>query len=439
MSKVKITSFEVENVKRVKAVHVVPTDNGLTILGGNNNQGKTSVLDAIAWALGGNRLKPSNPQRKGSMSDPQLKITLSNGLVAERKGKNSDLHVTDPTGKKSGQGLLDSFIEELALNLPKFMNQTSKEKAKTLLQLIGVGDQLEVLENKETRTVDLRLAKGQEERKKQAYADELEFYENMPEDLLSVGELISQQQEILARNGENQRKRQNYEFIKASHANEVAKLDDMRLRLLEQEEKVKASAKDLSDASKSALDLHDESTVELEQSIRNVEETNRKIRANKDKERAQDEAKQLKAEYAALQQEIESIRSQKVALLEGADLPLEGLSVQDGELTYNGFKWDGMSGSQQLKVSVAIVRALNPNCGFVLLDKLEQFDSQQLGEFGTWLESEGLQAIATRVGTTGGNNEIIIEDGYVLGHEDVLLTEETVKVEVDKKVVTSWD
>lgn len=48
---VKISSFEIENVKRVKAVAYEPTENGLTVLGGKNGQGKTSVLDAIAWAL----------------------------------------------------------------------------------------------------------------------------------------------------------------------------------------------------------------------------------------------------------------------------------------------------------------------------------------------------------------------------------------------------
>ena len=70
-----------------------------------------------------------------------------------------------------------------------------------------------------------------------------------------------------------------------------------------------------------------------------------------------------------------------------------------------------MSGSDQLRVSTAIVRRLNPKCGFVLLDKLEQMDLETLREFGAWLEEEGLQAIATRV-STGGECSIIIEDGY---------------------------
>ena len=75
-----------------------------------------------------------------------------------------------------------------------------------------------------------------------------------------------------------------------------------------------------------------------------------------------------------------------------------------------------MSGSDQLKVAAAIVRKLNPKCGFVLLDKLEQMDMDTLNEFGQWLEGEGLQAIATRV-STGGECSIIIEDGYVAGQD----------------------
>ncbi|UPU39307.1 AAA family ATPase [Erysipelothrix sp. Poltava] len=121
MNSIKINKLEIENVKRVRAVHVVPSEKGLTVLGGKNNQGKTSVLDSIAWALGGKKYKPSNPRREGSVTPPSLRVELSNGLIVERKGKNSDLKVIDPSGNKAGQTLLDSFVEELALDLPKFM------------------------------------------------------------------------------------------------------------------------------------------------------------------------------------------------------------------------------------------------------------------------------------------------------------------------------
>ena len=57
---VKITALEAENVKRIKAVALTPSPTGLTIVGGNNNQGKTSVLDALAWSP---RRRPLPPGR----------------------------------------------------------------------------------------------------------------------------------------------------------------------------------------------------------------------------------------------------------------------------------------------------------------------------------------------------------------------------------------
>lgn len=410
---VKINKLEIENVKRVKAVTIEPTSNGLTILGGNNNQGKTSVLDAIAWALGGNKYKPSKPARDGSMNPPTLRLELSNGLIVERKGKNSDLKVTDPSGQKAGQQLLDSFVEELALNLPKFIESSAKDKANTLLQIIGVGEKLWELDRKEEQLYNERRAIGQIADQKKKYAAEQPQYPEAPNELVSIADLIHEQQEILARNGENARKRQNREnIVNEMHLSE-ARLKQLKEQLAQEEAIHDKLMGDYVEANKSIEDLVDESTEEIENSITNIEEINRKVRANLDKEKAEEDAKQYKSQYDNLSAEIQKVRDERTSLLDSADLPLPGLSVEDGELVFEGQKWDNMSGSQQLRVSTAIVRKLKPECGFVLLDKLEQMDIPTLTEFGKWLESEGLQAIATRV-SSGEECQIIIEDGYVV-------------------------
>ena len=161
METLKINRLEIENVKRVKSVRIEPTANGLTVIGGKNNQGKTSVLDSIAWALGGDRYRPAQAQREGSITPPNLRIIMDNGLIVERKGKNSDLKVTDPSGKKSGQQLLNEFVEQLALDLPKFIDANEKEKARILLNIIGVGDRLAVMDKEEQELYNRRLAVGQ--------------------------------------------------------------------------------------------------------------------------------------------------------------------------------------------------------------------------------------------------------------------------------------
>ena len=405
----KINKLEIENVKRVKAVKIEPTANGLTIIGGKNNQGKTSVLDAIAWALGGDRYRPSQAQREGSVIPPNLHIVMNNGLIVERRGKNSDLKVTDPNGKKAGQQLLNEFVEQLALDLPKFMEATSREKAQTLLQIIGVGPRLADLERQEKELYNERTYIGRTADQKEKYAKEQPYYPEVPSVPVSASELIRQQQEILAQNGENQRKRERRHQLEQEYQSVTEQIQ----ALLAKQGQLEA---DLKIARETSEGLTDRSTAELEENISNIEEINRKVRANLDKDKAEEDAKGYREQYKRLTTQIEEIRSQKTDLLKEADLPLPGLGVEDGELVYHGQKWDNMSGSEQLKVSTAIVRRLNPECGFVLLDKLEQMDLDTLHEFGQWLEQEGLQAIATRV-STGGECSLIIEDGYVAGQE----------------------
>ena len=416
---VKITALEAENVKRIKAVALTPSPTGLTLVGGNNNQGKTSVLDALAWALGGDRFRPDAAQRDGAIAPAHLKVTLSNGVVVERKGKNASLTVTDPTGRRSGQQLLNAFVEPLALDLPRFMDASDKEKADILLRIIGVGSELQVKDLEIKGLYDKRTFTGQLAAQKKHFAEEMISYPEAPDEPVSASELIRQQQDILARNGENQRLRAQYAELEQQVQQCVDELKRTRERIAtlqqladELDAKHTKLFNQRETARKTVSQLQDESTAELEASIRDIEETNRKVRANLEKARAEDEAAQYASDYDKLTGQIEDKRAERMALLNGADLPLPGLSVEDGVLTYKGKHWRDMSGSDQLRVAAAIVRRLNPDCGFVLLDKLEQMDMTTLQEFSAWLEAEGLQAIATRV-STGSECQIIIEDGMV--------------------------
>lgn len=423
---VKINSLQLENVKRIKAVKLEPTENGLTLIGGKNNQGKTSVLDSIAYALGGADFKPSNTRREGSMVDPYLRVTLSNGIIAERKGKSSALKVTDPSGNKAGQTLLDSFISAFALDLPKFMNSSDKEKAKVLLQIIGVGDKLAEFDLEEDRLANERLTIGRIAKEKRGHAEQMVQWDGVPEEPVSATDLIRQQQEILARNGENQRKREKAKQIKLSYDRALSEVQDLEIRLENAKKVLETLTEDLATANKTAENLQDESTEALQRNLEEIESINAKVRDNLEKAKAQMEAEEYAKKYAELNDQIERVRNRRMSLLDGVQMPLDGLSVDHGALIYNGQPWDNMSGSDQLKVATAIVRKLKPECGFVLMDKLEQMDLDTLKDFGAWLEAEGLQAIATRV-STGDECTVYIEDGYSVDHNGNKTADEDLK------------
>jgi hypothetical protein len=429
---VKISSLELENVKRVRAVRIEPTSDGLTVIGGRNNQGKTSVLDAIAWALGGNKRKPVNPNRDGAATPARLRVELDNGIVVERRGRTGALHVTDESGRKAGQALLDEFVSQLALDLPRFMAGSDADKATALLQTLGIDAELARLDGQIRGTYQDRQLAGRDAKAKRAHADRLPHHDDAPEEPVSVADLVREQQDILARNGENQRRRaQAAELARAAEqADTAAAMAKARVAELERQlgEARDAAADaasragdahaDADAAARTAKDLTDESTAEIEASIASVEETNTRVRENQAKAQAVNAATAAEAERDALTDRLEDLRGQRRALLDGAPLPLDGLSIDDdGRLTYMGQTWRDMSGSEQLRVATAVVRAGKPECGFVLVDKLEQLDAQTLAEFGSWAEGEGLQVIGTRV-ATDGTCDIVIEDGRVEGHDE---------------------
>ena len=428
---VKIASLELENVKRIHAVELEPAQDGLTVIGGKNAQGKTSVLDAIAWALGGDKMKPADPNRKGGATPARLRVELSNGIVVERKGKNGSLHVTDTTGKKAGQQLLNDFISQLALNIPRFMNGTDADKATALLQTLGIDAELAKIDGSIRATFQDRQLVGRDAKAKRAHAEKLPHHDDAPAASVSAAKLIQEQQAILARNGEKLKAKQDAEDTakKAEFARTAVSATNMRVADLEQQltearaelarrtkeaEEAEEKAKVLA---QSTAELVLESTEEIESSIANIETINNQVRDNQAKAEADAEALRVEQEYDGLTQKLEDLRAKRRGLLDGAPLPLPELSIDDeGALTYKDHTWGDMSGAEQLVVATAIVRATKPECGFVLVDKLEQFDTDELKKFGEWAKGEGLQIIGTRV-ATDDSCTVVIVDGRIEGQD----------------------
>lgn len=423
----KITSLQIENVKRVKALRLEPSPQGLTVIGGKNRQGKTSVLDAICAALGGQKKVPSNITRDGAMNPASIRVELSNGLVVERKGKNATLTVTDPTGIRHGQKLLDSFVNQFALDLPAFMAASSKDKAHALLETLGIAVQLDELERKEKALYDERTATGRIADAKEKHAQELPEYPDAPEEPVSVSDLIQAQQAILQRNA-----------VRQAHRDQMDRLLNQKQlwteRVTKAKEELANAERMLSECNDALADAEAteqtplESTAELERAIASHESINTQVAANTAKTMALDEAQQHRRQYDDLTIEIDKLRLERLSLLEGCALPLPELTVVDGELVYRGQRWDCMSGSEQIRVGIAVAAAMNPECRFVLVDKLEQLDAVTMRELDAWLKEHDLQVIATRVSTDPDECTIVIEDGLPVGSSYI---EETTGIKDD--------
>ena len=420
---VKIAAFEVSNFKRVKLVSMIVGDKALTVIGGQNRAGKSSLLDAIMWTLGGDKFKPSKPLRDGAVS-LATKIELTNGIVVERTGKNNTLKVSTKEGLTGGQRLLDDFIEALALNLSAFMDSNDKEKAQTVLKIIGVD--LTKLDTLETQWAQERTILGRDAKQKRAYADSLPFNEGAPKVETTIASITAEMQEAIEQNNLNTIPKTALAETKSRIVNgenviknQRQKVTDLMTQLETAKSELKKFETGVEGLRKEATRLEgvvsklvEIDTTQFQQQITEAESINAKVRANAIKAQAQQTAKDAEDKHLKVEQDINNLRSERMALLAKAKMPLDGLTVEMGALVYKGQQWDNMSHAEQLQVATAIVRKVNPKCGFVLLDKIEAMDLETLKQFGAWLEAEGMQAITTRV-SSGPECDVLIIEGEV--------------------------
>jgi DNA repair exonuclease SbcCD ATPase subunit len=339
--------------------------------------------------------------------------------------------------------VLAEFVGELALDLGGLVNATEKARTKMLLDLIGVDTT--PAEEKIRELSAQRLAVGQQHKRAKGYAESLPYNPDVGTEIATASDLLAQMQAVAARNAELKAKRESAgpALAAAAEAERVSTAAFQRWnlanqRLQEAQEAADAAGK-ANDAAAEALlaavakadearraamlTEPDEDSTELQAQLETIESTNAEIRKNADRAKAQADAEVLAEEYKALGSQIEEQRAEIIAALDAAKMPIPGLTIADGLLSYKGQRWDCMSGSEQLIVATSIAHAMKPECGFVLIDKSEGMDLNTLREFAAWLEANKIQGIATRV-SKGDECSVIIEDGVVLGAETVTETEE---------------
>lgn len=464
----KITGFSIQDFKRIRLVEIHPTENGLTILGGRNAQGKSSCLDAIAYALGGESFRPSDINNHDGEKNAAIRVEID-GLIVERTGKNAALKITDARGMRGNQTLLNDIVGKFALDLGAFMRAGDLDKAKMLLKMFPIlENSLAEMKKRADEIREIRADQNRDIKRAQIHFDEMPNFPDLPTEEIKIEELTKELQaateaetesanrrnlfaaeqkkaedlkakleaytrqeefkkqdlehnqkqfetEMLALENEFNRRK---EDLKTRYSNTEKNLQDEIFRIMVEAQNTKNNIanqnEELEHLSANMAGEPDYAAIKagIMNRIQQADETNRKIRANAERRKVYGEIAEMRKNADAKTAELQEIEAERTALLQNAELPLPELSITtDGELLYRGQKWDCMSGAERLKVATAICMKSKPGCGFVLIDGLEAMDPQTLSEFNEYLTAQNMQGIGTIVGDNAAT--IIIEDGRV--------------------------
>lgn len=425
----KIVKLEAEAFKRLRAVTITP-DGALVQVRGRNGQGKTSALDAIAAAIGGEALCPTEPIRRGE-AKARVSVELDDGMVVERRwtASGSRLEVRTKEGAvfKTPQKLLDGLVGKLSFDPLAFLRLKPQEQAETLRRLAGVDFSL--LDGKRRAAYDARTGANRQVAQLRARLAAMPEVE-APAELVSAPELLAEQQRRSEVRTANERKREKLEEARRSFQRllddierfkaEAAKLEQELLvarNTVARLERARDEEREQGSALRAEVEqLVDPDLQEIPAKLREVEQVNERVRAKRARAAAAGELAQAEAEAAKLEAEIAGVDEQKAEALRQAHFPVDGLAFTEAGVTLGGLPLEQASSAEQLRVSLAMGIALNPKLKVLLIRDGSLLDEASLRLVAEMAERSGVQVWIEIVSTEGAGG-VVIEDGQVVGAE----------------------
>jgi len=420
----RIVELTAENIKRLTAI-TIRADGKSVRLEGGNGAGKTSVLDSIAYALGGKSLIPDKPIRNGQKSG-RVRVDLGE-LIVERRftASGSTLAVMSKDGAKypSPQAILDKLVGDLSFDPLAFVTMKPDEQLETLKKVVGVSfDDLEVQHSEafEERKVINREVKQLEGE----LAGLPPTHAETPEEPVSVDALLTELRqaedhnkrvEAVGRNLYDARRGMQTIELEIDQVNsQIADLQRQFEALAKRKEELRAALQAreelVAQRETEAAELKLQDTAPILSSIQQVETVNQKVREN---QRRQELAKliQAKSEEADnITERLEAIELEKQARLATAKFPVPALSFSESGVLLNDLPFKQASAAEQLRVSVGMGMAMNPRLKVLLIRDGSLLDDDNLALLSHMAAEHGAQVWLERV-ASGKEVSVVIEDG----------------------------
>jgi len=424
----KIISLTAENIKKLVAVEITPDGNVVQITG-KNDQGKTSVIDCIWWAIVGAEAIQAEPIRKGA-DTAFIKLDLGKLKVKRRFTKKGDyLTVENEEGARYGspQKMLDELIGALSFDPLAFARMKPKEQFEALRNIAKVEVNLDELDaaNKadfEKRTEVNRLAK-----QTRATADSYKVPDDLPAEPIDTAPLLTELQEVGTHNGDIETRKARRDAVADQISQGQRELivlanDEKRLRAdfeaaMNSLEEKRAAVTERIARAQQRLDEapplpEPKDAAEVRARLEQAEATNRLIEQRTRRDLLAKEAESLEAQSEALTKAMEARAKQKADAIAAAKMPVDGLGFGDGIVTYNGVPFEQASSSLKIRVGMAIAMAANPKLRVIRIQDGSLLDEESLAEIGRMAEAQDYQVWIERVDASGKVG-FIVEDGHV--------------------------
>lgn len=405
----RIVEMRAQNVKRLVAVNIKP-DGSVVEITGKNGQGKSSVLDAIMYALGGKSLQPTKPIRAGAS---KALVSLDLGDLEVKRtwtAAGSYLTVTPKGGKplNSPQDVLDKLVGDLSFDPLDFVRRKPAEQVSILKQITGLD--FAKLDAERESTYSRRTEIGRRLREEQSRLAAMPEVD-APDAMVDVTALAAEQAQAMRSIRANDEARATLRSMRASLESHDKQIADAESFLAGLKAARVAMVQGIADRETQVSSLVDPDVQAITDRIASASTTNDAVRAKATRATVAKSVADLFKSVEAMTAAIEKIDETKRELLASAKMPIEGLGFGEGGVTLNGIPFEQSSSAEQLRASVGIAIAQNPELRIMLIRDGSLLDADSLAALTEAAESADAQVWLERV-TNGEQVGVVIEDGH---------------------------
>ena len=420
----KILNLHVENIKRIKVVDITPKG-AMVEITGPNEAGKTTLIDSIKWALTGTRSHQGEPIRQGQKhgsvqvalgdDEPEMIVTR----VFDRKEKDGSvttrLYVKTPSGASysKGQSRLDKLFGGLTFDPLEFSRMKPRDQFQMLEKFVP-GVSWDRTEAQIKGLYEERTAIGRDAKRSRLSAESIEVDPHLPEERISADDVLNDLTTAQAHN---------VEIAELEHSHRVAEAHAVRLRLavggledqlLDAQTRFRQAQDD-----RDALDPVREriDTGVLSGRLTNINDMNSQFEARDRRNSLMVEANRLDAAYESFSEKIAEVRAGFAAAVEEAEMPVDGITLDDGLVKYEGVPMDQISSGRSIDISADIAIALNPTLRIMLMREGSLLDSKMFARLAAKVEGKGYQWWVERVDESGEQG-FYIEEGELVAENE---------------------
>jgi hypothetical protein len=418
----RIVRLITENIKRIKAIDITPNQH-INRISGPNESGKTSALDSILWCLTGTSKVAAQPVRKGA-GKAKIEVDLGDIVVTRRfyenGNRNGTLAIESKTNRtryQSPQQLLDGFMGKISFDPLEFLRMKPEKQSEVLRSLV----KLDVDVNALTAAYQAAYARRREAKKErdslQIRRDSIGVPSGLPKEKMDEAALVQELREASDYNAAIESERIRRKNIVEAHGQQLQAIVDKEKEL----ENLKAEIANLRANSKQRITTmagwkpleEPKDAEQLAAQISEARTINQSIDRRSQRDSYDDEINALDQEVETLNATMEENETAKAKAMSEAEFPIPGLEFGDDEVIYNGFPFDQASNAAQIKASVAIGMASNPELRVMLIKDGSLLDSKSVNVIAEMALEHDFQ-VFMEVTDTSGKVGVYIEDGEVV-------------------------